>query len=372
MAVAVAAIVALVVIAVVAREIVSGDDGPGEQTTKKAMWGPLTFQGRSLFPTYRDLGVGIFQSAVRWDWVAPTRPARPTDPRDRAYRWPSYLGEAVSEAKRNGMQVMVMVIGAPRWSNGGRSWQWPPRRPSEFGDFATAIARKYPSVHLWMIWGEPNRKPNFGPLIPVTDHTGPLSAAQQVAPRTYAQLLDSAYQALKAVTPENLVIGGNTYTSAGIDDVNPYQWIEYMRLPDGRRPRMDLWGHNAFGFRKPDLSDPPSKKGAVAFGDLDDLAEELDRARFPNAPLKLYIAEWGVPIGFKDKDLRYKLEPEEGEEWIEAGFGIAREWDRIYTLGWVHPIDTDRASQGLLDRKGKRKPGYEAYKEAASSIWWVE
>ena len=25
--------------------------------------------------------------------------------------------------------------------------------PADFADFATAAARRYPQVHLWMIWG---------------------------------------------------------------------------------------------------------------------------------------------------------------------------------------------------------------------------
>jgi hypothetical protein len=359
------AAVAVVGIALAVRELRQGESqDPAEQTPKKAMWGPLTLDGRSLFPIYRDLGVGIFQTAVRWDQLAPTKPDNPTNPRDPAYQWPSYLAESIKQAERHNMQVMVLILGAPAWSNRGRSWQWPPQRPSDFGDFTTAITKKYPAVNLWMIWGEPNRKPNFGPVTPVTNPTGPLNRAQQVAPRLYAQLLDSAYEAIKGVNPADRVIGGNTYTSAGQDDINPYQWIEYLRLPDGRRPRMDLWGHNPYGFDEPDLDDPPSRNGAVAFADLDDLIEALDRAEFPNAPLDLYLAEWGVPIGFKDKDLLYRLDREEGQDWIRAGFEIARESDRIYTLGWVHPVDTDRASQGLLNMRGKPKPGYEAYKES--------
>jgi hypothetical protein len=147
-----AVVVAAVGIAVGVREVSQNEDrGPAEQTLKKAMWGPLTQNGRSLFPVYRDLGVGIFQTAVRWDQIAPTRPAKPSDPKDSAYQWPSYVSESIAQARRQGMQVMILFLGAPRWSNGGRSWQWPPKRPSELGDFATAIAKKYPSVNLWMV-----------------------------------------------------------------------------------------------------------------------------------------------------------------------------------------------------------------------------
>jgi hypothetical protein len=213
-----------------------------------------------------------------------------------------------------------------------------------------------------MIWGEPNREPNFGPFTPSHDPTGPLTQAEQVAPRNYAQLLDAAYGALKAVSPSNMVIGGNTYTSAGTGDINPYQWIRYLRLPDGSPPRMDLYGHNPYGFKIPNLKDPPSKKGSVAFGDLRRLVKALDKS-FPGQRLKLFLAEWGVPIGFKDKDLTYSLKVQEGLQWIRAGFKIASKWSRIFTLGWVHPLDTPRSSQGLLDKKGKKKPSYNVYKK---------
>ena len=77
-----------------------------------------------------------------------------------------------------------------------------------------------------MIWGEPNREPELQPLDPVppsaVDPDDELTAAQQVAPRNYAVLLDTAYEALKREGPSDLVIGGNTYTSAGTDNIRPY------------------------------------------------------------------------------------------------------------------------------------------------------
>jgi len=36
-------------------------------TRKKAIWGPVSVDGRSQFPIYADLGVGIYQSTLRWD-----------------------------------------------------------------------------------------------------------------------------------------------------------------------------------------------------------------------------------------------------------------------------------------------------------------
>src|SRR3954452_3579777 len=50
---------------------------------KKAIWGPTHDPaGKSLFPTYRSLGVGIYEKTVWWSEVAPTRPADPSNPQD--------------------------------------------------------------------------------------------------------------------------------------------------------------------------------------------------------------------------------------------------------------------------------------------------
>ena len=342
--------------------------GPAPQTVKKLMWGPpFLADSTALWPTYRDLGVGIFGVQARWEEIAPDRrPADPTDPKDPAYEWPQYLTDSIRKAQRNGMKVQLQLMGTPRWANGGQSWNWIPNDPQDFGDFATAISRRYPSVDLWMIWGEPNREPNFSPLTPAPEQIepdDPLNEDQQVAPRNYAVMLDSAYEALKREGPSDQVIGGNTYTSAGSDNIRPYQWIEYMKLPDGSRPRMDMWGHNPWQDRRPDLSHPPSRNGTVSFSDLERLVAALDAAGFPGDPLKLYLAEWGVATGFEDEDLQQELDAEAADKWIRAAFEIA-EWKRIYTLGWIHPTDTERNSTGLLTADGEEKTSYETYKQS--------
>jgi len=137
--------------------------------------------------------------------------------------------------------------------------------------------------------------------------------------------------------------------------------MKYMRLPNGRPPRFDLWGHNPYGFRKPQLSKEPSKRGIVAFQDLQRLEQALDR-NFPGRNMKLFLAEWGVPVGSKDLDLGYSVPVNAAKKWIQAGFGIARDDPRIFTLGWVHLADIPRTSQGLLTTSSVRKPTYDAYK----------
>jgi hypothetical protein len=189
--------------------------GSGGTGVEKLIWGPGRLpNGSSAFPTYDALGVEVFQIQLRWPGVAPTRPANPRDPADPAYRWPADLDYAVSQAKEHGMQVAVLVTHAPGWANGGRRPLWAPLRPADFADFLTAASRRYPSVRRWMIWGEPNRIDRFLPNRPNSP----------IGPRRYAILLDAAYGALKSVSPENIVIGGDTFTGG---DVRPQQFIQW-------------------------------------------------------------------------------------------------------------------------------------------------
>src|SRR5215218_7609125 len=215
----------------------------GAASRKKLIWGPVEVNGVSQFPIYHDLGAGIYQTTLDWSEVAPHRPHNPGDPADPAYRWPPEIDRAIEEARRYGMRVALTVMWSPRWANGGRPVQWAPK-PRRYARFVRAASRRYPDVRLWQIWGEPTRMSNWQPL----------KEFETAGPRRYARVLDAAYGALKRQSPRNLVIGGNTFTTG---HVTPLAFIKAMRLPGGRRPRMDLYGHNPFSARPPALRKPP-------------------------------------------------------------------------------------------------------------------
>jgi hypothetical protein len=67
-------------------------------------------------------------------------------------------------------------------------------------------------------------------------------------------MLDASYGALKRANRHNIVIGGDTWTGG---EISPLNFIRAMRLPNGRRPRMDLYGHNPFTARSPNLRKQP-------------------------------------------------------------------------------------------------------------------
>lgn len=336
------------------------------RSPQKAIWGPAFVNGVSQFPIYRDLGATIYQDSLQWAAIAPERPAAPRDPDDPAYRWSPGLDRIVARARRNRMRVMLLIIGAPPWSNGGRPFNFAPKRTRDFADFVAAAARRYPGVKLWSIWGEPSRRPNFAPLTRAKPGRR-LTAKQAAAPRRYARLLDAAYRVLKRDSPRNLVIGGNTYTTG---DISTRQWIRHMRLPSGRPPRMDLYGHNPFSFRRPNLRNPPSPLGIVDFSDLARLSRVVNRELAPRRRrIRLYLQEFTIPTA-PDFEFNYHLTLRGQANWIRSAWRIARTLRpsrrarrTIYAFGWIHLRDIPNATNGgLLFANGKKKPGYFAFK----------
>lgn len=101
-------------------------------------------------PTYDALGVDALQVQLRWNRVASERPDDPRDPEDPAYEWPDQLDRAMSEARRRGIAISLLVTQSPPWANGGRSGAWVPRRRA-FADFLTAASRHYRYVRRWQI-----------------------------------------------------------------------------------------------------------------------------------------------------------------------------------------------------------------------------
>ena len=323
-------------------------------TTRKAMWGPAEVDGVSQFPIYAKLGVGIWQTTISWRDIATRRPANPTDPTDPAYAWPTALDDQIAEARRYGITILVSVAGTPTWANGGGAWNEAPRDPADYGAFMAAASRHWPAVHRWLIWGEPSRKANFSP-------TGRAGAER------YARLLDSSYAQLKKVSRRNLVIGGNSYT---IGDVRPLDWIRMLRLPGGKRPRMDYYGHNPFTGRTPRLSQPPLGHGYADFGDLDTLAQTIDRylGRRPDGKrIPIFISELCFPTDHANWEFNIFMSRQQQARWMTDVLRVSRTWSRLVTLGYMglydFPLrpDNDQVESGLITRGGVRKPAFAAF-----------
>ena len=323
----------------------------------KSMWGPSVLpDGSSAFPTYKRLGVQVLQHQLSWRDVATARPANPGDPADPAYRWPSSLDAVVAEADRNGIKTALMVKRTPDWANGNRGEQWVPTRMQDYADFLVAAARRYPTVRHWMVWGEPTRGDSFKPMSP--------NSAR--GPRLYARMLDQAYAALKRVRRSNVVIGGMTWT---VGVVSAPKFIRWMKLPNGKRPRLDWFGHNPFSVRSPKLSRRPYSSRVRDMSDVDTLYREVRRAYKGRKAPRLWLSEFTVSARRNNRAFAFHVSERGQARWVTAAYRIACTHRYIAGLGWYTLLDEPEQrgaglTSGLLDFTGKPKPAFNSYRKA--------
>jgi hypothetical protein len=222
----------------------------------------------------QQVGSRVVRLMPRWDRIAPTtRPANfdPTNPDDPAYKW-SQLDADVRAAQAHNQAVLLTIFGAPTWAQGddkpsgkyGVNWKVDPQA---VGDFATAIAWRYSGTHLdqagqplpkitdWQIWNEPNLYTNFNPQWERVD-----GEWQPFAPVRYRQVLNAAYAALKAVSPENRVITAGTGPFGDLDPggnrIGPLWFWRYLlcleRTPGCEDPaHFDVAAHHPYSVRGP-------------------------------------------------------------------------------------------------------------------------
>jgi hypothetical protein len=329
--------------------------------TKKSIWGPITLpNGQSAGPLYKALGVDDLQVAVPWEAVAPTQPADPRNPADPAYQWPGNVDQALALGRQYGFTVSVVLLHSPPWANAGRAPTFAPNS-RKFGDFAFAASKRWPGVRRWMIWGEPSRAAQFQPMVPNSP----------AAPRRYARILDAAYGALKQADRRDTVIGGMSFTAG---DVTPKDWIRWMRLPNGKPPRLDMYGHNAFSTRIPRLADKPFTNGNYDFSDLDTMEAQLRDtyrhayAKFRRRGPRIWVSEFTIQADHGSQDFNFFVSKQNQARWITAAFREAGKTSYVAGVGWLglldEPIAPFNRTTGLLTYDLQRKPAYFAYQRA--------
>ena len=330
----------------------------------KAIWGPVQMpDGSPAFGVYQDLGVRVFQVSLEWDHAATSRPALPTDPNDPAYSWPKIVDAAVRAGRRYGIKVAIMVKGSPRWANGGRGREWAPNN-SHYARFLTAASRRYRSVRHWMIWGETNRAAVFRPI----------PENSRVGPRRYATLLNAAYGALKRRSRRNIVIGGMTFS---FGPVKPRDFVRWMRLPNGKPPPLDWYGHNPFSPRFPNSRHTGYRgyPGVRDMSDIDTFAKEVSRTYkgryrvFRRRGPRLWLSEYTISSDRTNYAFEFFVSRAMQARYLSAAFRIAGRASYIAGLGWHSllddPLTVPRGlTTGLMTYEGERKPAYYAYKRA--------
>jgi hypothetical protein len=321
---------------------------------------PQTSTGRWIFPELRALRARVWVGGLSWAQVAATRPTDPRSPDDPAYAWPPNTDVAVKKARAYGIEPVLYVNGFPGWSNGGRDHTWVPNNPADYGDFMAAAVRHFPQVRRWIVFGEPSHYVNFRPQ----------GGKGKRAPRLYAQLLDAAYRAMHAVRRDVVVVGGNIHPAGWNDETTtaPDTFVRHMVLPNGRRPRMDMFGINPFTERPLNMA-LPHRAGRIDFNDLDWLVRQLDRY-WPKRRLQLFIEEFGWNTEHEASGWLYVVSRKRQAARLTRAFRLAAGLNRINTMCWFQLYDAPPSrsgatwfnwTSGLRTFQGLRKPSWRAF-----------
>jgi hypothetical protein len=160
-------------------------------------------------------------------------------------------------------------------------------------------------------------------------------------------------------------------------EVYPRDFARWMRLPNGKPPPLDLYGHNPFTTRFPDLSHHGFRghPGARDFSDIDLFYKELrdiyrgEYRRFRRRGPRLWLSEFTINSDRTTREFDFYVSRSEQARWVRAAYRIAHTSPFVAGLGWIGLLDdpaSDRIGRttGLMTYEGKRKPAYFAYKRA--------
>jgi hypothetical protein len=265
----------------------------------------------------RAEAAGMVRVNVAWSAVAPSpRPAdfSAADPGSPGYDW-SQVDAEVRELADHGLQVLINISSAPAWAEGpGRpagvhSGTWKPQ-PAQFAQFAAAAARRYdgrfpdpahsgaalPRVRYWQAWNEPNLDTY---LSPQWEHTR--SGFVPASPGIYRPMLEAFYQAIKRVSPTNLVIsaGMAPYGNApGVNFPGGYRMppLTFDRQLLSRPVHLDALAQNTYPIHGPLWH--AYQPNDVAVADLYKVQAVLRAAAaaeriLPHGPKQLWVTELG-------------------------------------------------------------------------------
>ncbi len=187
----------------------------------------------------RDAGFGWVKQTFAWrdiegagkgqfDWERPDR--------------------IVEQVQEQGLKMIVRVDSQPEWAGGKYPENGPPNNMKDYADFVTALATRYKGrIAAYQIWNEPNLN------VPGRSEWG----GRPPNPAEYTVMLKTAYNAIKAVDPNALIVSAGLAPTSRKDDVAMPD-LDFLRgmYAAGAKPYFDLLGAHGAGYKVSPDTDP--------------------------------------------------------------------------------------------------------------------
>ena len=286
--------------------------------------------------TIDKLGVDMVRFTIRWDEV---------ERRQGQLNW-GRTDQVLRGLNNRRMQVVATLVGTPAWANGGRAPRFAPPSGKDFATFAGAAAERYPFIRHWLIWNEPNLRRWLEPTIPGT---------------YVRRLLNPAYKAIHQANRRALVGGGVTGPRANVGGVSPLDWLRGMRRAGAR---LDAYAHHP---HPASAYETPTEGGCfgaecktVTLANLRVLVDAVRRAW--GGGKRIWLSEWGYQTNPPDKFLG--VAPRLQAQYIGEAARLVyrtRQVDMLIQFLYQDEPQTDRFQSGLLNSRGRAKPGLYAF-----------
>jgi len=304
--------------------------------------------GPSLEPnlqTVDQLGVGLVRYIVNWRRIAPRKPRHPANPGDPAYDWTD-ADATLGALYARGATVLATLVRTPAWANGGRGQNAPPTSKYALSAFAVAVAKRYPWLHLWEIWNEPNLQSFLKPN----------------SPRLYVQrLLNPAYVELHLLDPANRVAGGATSPRSTSTGLSP---VAFMRGMSAAHAQLDAYSHHPYPVTRGETPFGFARgvcrfcTGVLTMANLEKLIREVKR---DFGPARIWLTEYGYETNPPDPSgVSWALQSRYLAEAARRAFAAPNVdllvqfmiQDELRLKGW---------QSGLISRTGLPKPAFNSF-----------
>jgi polysaccharide biosynthesis protein PslG len=303
-------------------------------------WGVSNGDQQTDANLLRDVGAQWTRLTVSWHDAEPTRGSYSSS-------YLSAVDRAVSLSQGAGVHVLLDIYEAPQWASGTSNKNAPPQNPQDYANFAKAMAQRYAGkAEAIEVWNEEN--------------IGQFWNGSPSAP-AYAQLLKTAYPAIKAGNPGVTVLFGGMST-------NDWQFLSnvYGAAPD--------IGHY-FDVMATHPYTPQAPPDAVTWDD----PQHIDRMSFSGyRTVRQVMLDHGdvKPIWFTEFGWATTSQPGWGVSAQQQADYTKLAWQCVqpdayvqvailYELRnnyWAHDADDWEDQLGLVTSTWAHKPAYDAFK----------
>ena len=302
-----------------------------------------------------ESGVRVTRVDIFWSTVAPTQPAKATDPADPAYDWRGADAIFIGLKERKIIPI-VSVYSSPSWAAGGLGTPlgqaYNPNAPDAkmYGQFMNAVAKRYngkfknhgagpkklPKVSHFEVWNEPNLKNFF--------RSGEASSVAK-----YVGLVKAAYPQIKKANRKAVVIAGvgGPRGRNGNGNIGARTWLNGIVKAKG--VKFDAYSQHIYP------SSAPSKKVKAfpSWSSIDEILKTLDKKK---KGMPLYITEAGYTTAKTTSATSWSprassalpaadLQPEAGQEPARAGGGLVQPPGQLELARRSAPCGRDQEAQ---------------------------